>query len=95
MTKHCYHCAIKNICTVYNVLVKYSKDISFSLNSCKYMTLVQRNNKAQFANPITLAEKTEKIRELSSNVHDRDAPQTTKAAMAANMRFEVDDVEIS
>lgn len=95
MMKHCYYCAVKNVCTVYGVLSKYSKDISFSLNSCRYMISVQRNNTVQSVNPIAMAERTVKLKELSSNTHYCDAPQTTKAATAANMRFEVDNVEIS
>lgn len=95
MMKHCYYCAVKNVCTIYNILSKYSKDISFSLNSCKYMISVQRNNTVQSVNPIALRKRTAKIKELSGNMRHHDAPQTTKAAITANMKFEVDGIDIS
>lgn len=99
MIDYCYAkgCKNKNICVIYSTLVRYQKDISVSVNSCKYCSEEQVPSVQghSFTDPAKLEERTRKIRQLSHPSNPVDAPQTIGAVRKTGMKFDIDDKEVS
>lgn len=90
------NCKNKKICNVYNIIVKYQPEILISVNSCSYVSSVQRTfvNEA-VKDPIAITERSQKIKNMLHTTRSIDAPQAIRSVRGTGMQFNIDDKEIN
>lgn len=92
MINYCYiqGCKNRNICTVYNTLIRYQKDMVVDISSCKYL-----NGNQQLPSdvkiPVSLTERIKEIKTLSHSKRTDSTSKTITEAKLQGMQFTIDD----